>query len=180
MKTHITVIPDDDMIIVDGAPLVFEFPAPINLHALQWHEGGGHLEFKDGTPNKPLSEADYAAEVAPFADLWQAEHDRLETENNRPPTLPELQAKFTAAIQEYMDAFFRERNYDGVMSAATYAASQNPKFAAEGQYAVQVRDLVWAKGYEIMDAVLSGERGIPTVEDVLAELPPLAWPDEVA
>ena len=94
-----------------------------------------------------------------------------------PPSLADLQAMFTAAIQEYMDSFFRQRNYDGVLSAATYATSTNAKFAAEGQYAVEMRDAIWAKGYAIMDAVLAGEREIPSIEEVLAELPELVWPD---
>ena len=94
-----------------------------------------------------------------------------------PPSLADLQAMFTAAIQEYMDSFFRQRNYDGVLSAATYATSTNAKFAAEGQYAVEMRDAIWAKGYAIMDAVLAGEREIPSIEEVLSELPALVWPD---
>ena len=59
----------------------------------------------------------------------------------------------------------------------TNAASTVPKFQAEGQYAVKARDLTWAKGYEIMGAVLSGQRPLPALTEVLAELPSLAWPE---
>ena len=52
-----------------------------------------------------------------------------------------------------------------------------PKFRAEGRYAVEARDLTWAKGYEIMDAVLAGARPMPDLEEVIAELPALAWPE---
>ncbi|GKG92470.1 hypothetical protein CE91St38_04780 [Desulfovibrionaceae bacterium] len=76
-----------------------------------------------------------------------------------------------------MDQFAQTRNYDGIMSAATYATSTVPKFHAEGQYAVEARDLTWAKGYAILDDVLSGVRPMPTIEEVIAELPPLAWPE---
>ena len=41
---------------------------------------------------------------------------------------------------------------------------------------VEARDATWAKGYEILDDVLSGKRPMPTIEEVLAELPPLEWP----
>ena len=43
MKQHVTVIPSDDLIAVDGVPLWFGFVAPANLHALQWHDGAGEM-----------------------------------------------------------------------------------------------------------------------------------------
>ena len=36
---------------------------------------------------------------------------------------------------------------------------------------------MWAKGYEILDAVIAGERPIPTREELLAELPSFEWPE---
>ena len=105
---------------------------------------------------------------------WQAAHPAPEPE---PPTPEEQLAAFTAAIQAHLDRFAQTRNYDGIMSAATYATSTVPKFHTEGQYAVEARDLTWAKGYEIMDAVMSGARPMPTLEEVLSELPELKWPE---
>jgi hypothetical protein len=98
----------------------------------------------------------------------------------KPPelALQERSAAFTNAIQQRLDDFARTRNYDNIMSAATYATSTVPKFAAEGQYAVAARDATWAKGYEILGAVLAGERPMPTLDEVMAELPALAWPEE--
>jgi hypothetical protein len=90
--------------------------------------------------------------------------------------MDELQKEFTGAIQTHLDAFAQTRNYDDILSAATYAASTVPKFQAEGQYAVEARDATWAKGYEILGEVLAGQRPMPALEEVLAELPPLAWP----
>ena len=105
---------------------------------------------------------------------WQAAHPAPAPE---PPTPEEQLAAFTAAIQGHLDSFAQTRNYDGILSATTYAASTVPKFQAEGQYAVKARDLTWAKGYEIMGAVLSGQRPLPALTEVLAELPSLAWPE---
>jgi hypothetical protein len=100
-----------------------------------------------------------------------------------PPTPEEAleaqKAAFTAAIQQRLDDFARTRGYDGILSAATYATSTVPKFAAEGQYAVEARDATWADAWVILDAVLSGQRPMPTLEEVFAELPALAWPYEV-
>ena len=97
------------------------------------------------------------------------------------PTPEELlaaaQQQFTDAIQARLDAFAKTRGYDGILSAATYATSTVPQFKAEGQYAVEARDLTWAKGYEIMGAVLAGQRPMPSIEEVFAVLPVLEWPE---
>lgn len=86
-------------------------------------------------------------------------------------------AKYTAAVQQRLDDFAQTRGYDGILSAATYATSAVPKFAAEGQYAVNARDAAWAKCYEILAAVESGSRPMPTLDELIAELPVLAWPN---
>jgi hypothetical protein len=108
---------------------------------------------------------------------WTATHPAPAPE---PPTLEEQRAAFTRAIQWRLDDFARTRDYDNILSAATYATSTAPKFQAEGQYAVEARDATLLKGYEILNAVLAGERPMPTLDDLMAELPVLAWPDETA
>jgi hypothetical protein len=99
--------------------------------------------------------------------------------NPPPPTKSpqEIIDEFAEKIQARLDAFARTRNYDGILSACTYAASTNPKFAADGQYCLQARDATWSKCYEILDKVQSGQRPIPTWEELEAELPTLEWPN---
>lgn len=92
------------------------------------------------------------------------------------PTAAEIIANYTASIQKRLDDFARTRNYDGILSAATYATSQVPKFKAEGQYAVVARDATWAKCYEVLVAVEDGSRPMPTPDELLVELPALVWP----
>lgn len=101
MRQDVTVIPGDRIIIVDGAPLWFAFEAPANLHALQWHDGAGEMEWTDDI-NHPLTTQDYDADVAPFVALWEAEKARLDAEANRPPTLDEVKA---AKLSEIKIAF---------------------------------------------------------------------------
>lgn len=79
--------------------------------------------------------------------------------------------------QQRLDDFARTRNYDGILSACTYATSTVPKFAAEGQYCVEARDATWAKLYAIMAEVEAGTRPLPAgFSDVEPDLPVLAWP----
>ena len=94
-----------------------------------------------------------------------------------PPTAEQIVAQYTAAVQKHLDDFARTRNYDGILSACTYATSTVPKFKAEGQYAVEARDATWAKCYEVLDAVQAGTRPMPTLDELLAELPVLTWPN---
>lgn len=93
------------------------------------------------------------------------------------PTPEQIIASLTAQIQKRLDDFAKTRNYDGILSACTYATSTVPKFAAEGQYCVQARDATWAAGYALMDEVLAGTRPVPTsISDIESELPELVWP----
>lgn len=93
-----------------------------------------------------------------------------------PAPVEHVIASVQAAVQKRLDDFARTRNYDGILSAATYATSSVLKFAAEGQYAVQARDASWAACYQVMADVQAGRRSMPSVEQVLAELPALEWP----
>lgn len=73
----VTVVPADNLIIVDGKALVSPFDAPANMHALQWRGDTGHTEWTDG-PNQPLTAEDYDEQVAPYVKMWEEEKARLE------------------------------------------------------------------------------------------------------
>ena len=100
----------------------------------------------------------------------------IEVVNNPPPTAEQIIAAFTAAIQARLDAFAQTRLYDGILSVCTYATSSVPSFAAEAAYCVAQRDATWEAGYTILADVQGGRRSMPTVEQVMAELPALEWP----
>lgn len=92
------------------------------------------------------------------------------------PTPAEIIAQLSHAAQSHLDRTARERNYDGILSCATYATSTNPQFAAEGLACVGWRDAVWAACYSIMADVMAGNRAVPTVDELAAELPGMEWP----
>lgn len=103
---QVTVVPADNLIIVDGAALVFPFDAPTNLHALQWRGDTGHTEWTDG-PNKPLTAEDYDEQVVPYVKLWQAEKARLEkkaAEEAAARALPDAKSAKCTEIQGGYDA----------------------------------------------------------------------------
>lgn len=93
-----------------------------------------------------------------------------------PPSIDELRAQLTIAVQAHLDSIAKERGYDDILSCATYATSTNPQFAGEGQACVSWRDAVWGACYAIMADVLAGNRPVPSEGELLAELPAMAWP----
>lgn len=94
-----------------------------------------------------------------------------------PQTQAATQSAIVAATQLRLDSFAQTRNYDGILSACTYATSGVTKFAAEGQYCVDARDATWSALYTIMGEVLAQTRPMPeSFADVAPLLPALAWP----
>lgn len=99
------------------------------------------------------------------------------------PTIEELQLQLQAEIvsrtQQRLDVFAQTRNYDDILSAASYVASTNPVFAAEGQRAVDLRDGTWSALYSILAEVQGGLRPVPSsFSDIEPELPILSWDAE--
>jgi len=89
-----------------------------------------------------------------------------------------FQAQVVSAAQARLDDFAKTRNYDGILSACTYASSGVPKFAAEGQYAVNARDATWNTLYTVMAEVQNSTRPMPgSVAEVMTLLPVMAWPE---
>lgn len=122
----------------------------------------------------------YATEVQPHRE--DAVFDLISREWKDPPEPPqpsvqEIIKQYTDAVQARLDSFARTRGYDSVLSCTSYANSTNPKFAAEAQYMIQARDNTWTTCYQILNEVMSGTREIPTLDELMNELPPLAWPD---
>jgi hypothetical protein len=87
-----------------------------------------------------------------------------------------IQAALTDAIQAHLDAQARAHLYDDILSLASYAASSDPKWGAEGRAGLAWRDACWTHGLHVIADVKAGLRPIPTAEELVAELPALVWP----
>lgn len=159
----VTVVPADHLIIVDGNALRFDFPFPVNLHALQWDGEKGHMEWADDY-NWPLSITDaaaYAEEVEPFVTLWKAEKARLEAQAAAAEaeynSLPNAQARKRAEIRA---------GYDAALAASlTMPSGQTPPSAVEIALALEdfkaedpegwayIRDIHTARRDQLLAAV---------------------------
>ncbi len=74
------------------------------------------------------------------------------------------------AIQNMLDDKAKEYRYDNIMSVRSYAGYAN-SFQAEAQVlAIWAADC-WVKAGEIEQEVIAGIRELPTIEEILAEMP---------
>lgn len=88
-----------------------------------------------------------------------------------PPTAEQIMARMEARMQQWLDEQAQALGYDDIKSAVTYAEeSAVPKFQQEGQALRRLRSLVWARCYEILNAVQAGQRSIPTEDELIAEM----------
>ena len=82
--TQVTIVPADKLIIVNGEALIFDWePIEENVHAIQYHNDSGHIEYEDASPNTSITSEDYETKVKPYVDLWQVEKNRILEEQRK-------------------------------------------------------------------------------------------------
>lgn len=90
----LTIIPSDGAVYEDGlcySPLTWS-GTPTNVHALQWQNVAGWIEFNDGTPNEDITELPQWALNAEAA--WQVAYD----EAHQPPGPPTAETNKAYAV----------------------------------------------------------------------------------
>ena len=120
MKEHVTVIPSDKTIIVDGIALPCDFEAPSSLHALQWHNGEGELEIIENGRMTNQAIASYTSEVKPYVDIWQTKYDEINT-----PYVPTLEEAKEAKLAELTSAFDTAAQNAHLMSSVGFEIDAN-------------------------------------------------------
>ncbi|GGB00798.1 hypothetical protein GCM10011491_31240 [Brucella endophytica] len=110
--------------------------------------------------------------------MWTPDPSTIITaEAKQAQAMTAMVSTYRAAIQSLIDARAMEKQYDSGATLASYVNSTVPQWAAEANAFVAWRDQVWAYALAELDKVQAGERGQPTVEAFLAELPVFEWPD---
>ena len=78
---RLTIIPSDQAVYKDG--VVYDglnmSAVPSNVHALQWFDVSGSIEFKDGVPNEDITE------LPAWADICLQEWEAADYEHKNPP-----------------------------------------------------------------------------------------------
>lgn len=103
--------------------------------------------------------------------------EEIDAHINPTVTIEQQTEMFKFAIQKHMDDAARATGYDDIKTAVTYADEPSvPKFQNEGRAFRSWRSQCWSYGYQEMDKVLGGTRPMPTVEQMISELPALVLP----
>jgi hypothetical protein len=85
----------------------------------------------------------------------------------RPASLPfehnaqELVPVYEKIVDDRLDEFAKGYGFRDIASAVTYANDLDPNFKKDGRYCLALRSRTYRKCYEIMNAVLSGQRETP-------------------
>lgn len=83
---RLTIIRDDNLVIVDGRPLRIDCSAlPQSVSAVQWYGDHGEVETTDGDGRRANLAMQSMDDYQSLVDAWQAEADRL---SNLPPPPP--------------------------------------------------------------------------------------------
>jgi len=67
--------------------------------------------------------------------------------------------------------------YYNVYTVISYIGDPNLKYDAEGKTVRTWRSQVWEKAIDIQNKALSGQMEIPTLEELIAMLSKIEWPD---
>ncbi|PUE08988.1 hypothetical protein B9Z51_08625 [Limnohabitans sp. T6-5] len=109
--------------------------------------------------------------------IWRARYALVQMSESEASQVNEsMKNRIMGQVQSRLDQVAQERGYDSMLSLCSYATSTVPRFAAEGQYGVDLRDQTWAALVQIYAAVASGARAVPSWDDIEAELPAVVWP----
>jgi len=169
---RVTIIREDGIAIIDGRTIGIDLSdMPEDIHAVQWRDSSGHIE-RQGFPNEPIQS------ISGFQTWISRWNDAKTLEDNPAPYVPtqsEVIQSFKDAIQKTLDDEAKIKGYDDIVSACSYAGYPNV-FQAEAVAFGQWRANVWAYGYAELDKVIAGTRPVPTIAEILAELPGLVLP----
>lgn len=139
------------------------------MQPYQLTTGAQILRVSDGAviPDDPLN-LDYENYLS-----WTAEGNVADPAPSPGLSQSQQVTAYETAIQGALDTYAQSWGYDSLVTAASYAASTIPKYAAEAKALIAWRDevWVWAEAYEAQ--VIAGTVTIPTSPaGLMAAMPP--------
>lgn len=107
---------------------------------------------------------------------WILEGGELIQKPEHVKTTEEMITEMQHAVKEHLSLIARQKDYDNENSIMTYVDSGNTTWAAEAQSYSDWRDSVWVYVLEQLSLFESSSREIVTVDEFIAELPAITWP----
>jgi len=114
---NVTVIKEDNVVVIDGEALNFDFQLDSNIWAIQWNGTNGHVEFKDNTPNEDIT--DFSAYQF-LVDVYNTEKNRVTAEEAQAAIDYEATLTYADRRKAKYDALPQfEMQYDDAMNGTT-------------------------------------------------------------
>jgi nitrite reductase/ring-hydroxylating ferredoxin subunit len=147
-------------------------------------DGAGQIVgFYDDDIHPSIPEASIAITDEQWQDCiahqgkWQVAAGELTLAPAVAPTVEQLIAANTAAVQKELDRRAQEKGYDNIVSACSYAAQEaGAPFQAEGAAFLQWRSAVWTQAYAVLAEVQAGNAPMPSPAEAVAMMPILSLP----
>lgn len=114
---------------------------------------------------------------------WPEDLGDVPTDQEQATILAEYEAYIAApkitdyqtAIQAHVDETALSKEFNDGVTLVSYVNSTFEPWADQAKAFVAWRDQVWLYAYAELDKVQSGAREQPTVEQIISELPLIAW-----
>ena len=85
---------------------------------------------------------------------------------------------YEEAVQNFLDDSVMAKGYDSVYTCLSYKGDPDPIFSAEADAVLTWRSTVWRTAQGILNRWMQGEIEQPTIQEVIAQLPTLTWPNQ--
>jgi hypothetical protein len=128
-------------------------------------------------------DSQYLEEIDPeligstWTQQWQVRnYDTQTTTARKAIRQAQREAEYITALEAHYDAKAREKRYDNRYTCALRAGYAGP-FQAEGTAFAVWMDNCNALAYQILAEVLDNERETPTIDELIAEMPIMVWPN---
>ena len=154
---------------------------PSNLHSVSKYQDGAFLCLVTLTPKNgdaAIVDAPYVARVGDSAPVNTWILEQIATMQGIPDfaepvkTLEQMAKELEVGIQAHLNATAKAAGYDNIFTACTYADEPAvAKFQTEGAALRAWRSNVWAYCYTVLTAVQAKTRTVPTLAELIAELP---------
>lgn len=178
MIERLAIVPSDGVVSINGTVFsgIDMSAVPQEIHAVQWYGQHGEIEYRtDSTgtrpPNRPI---DSLEAFSALIDIWDKR--RQEGKMLLQPPSSEIRATLFQQVQEWMDQRAREKGYDSLLAACSYALSGNPLYAAEAGACISWRDAVWEAVFAFLDNIPADADISLLTEELMALLPEISWP----
>lgn len=116
----------------------------------------------------------------PSCNVWNVLAEDIPVNNVQtwkqvPMSEQEIEDACIELVQTHMDTEVQGHGYYNMLSACSYAGASNP-YQEESVACIGWRGNVWATCYQILSSVRTGNRPVPTPQELIALLPPMVWP----